>query len=393
MRSPIPITEFDASALPIDEAVTLPPAAFSSPEFYEFELDAVWGSEWFCVGRATDVPEVGDYYGLTVGHEPLLVVRDSDGEVAVLSGVCQHRGMIVAEGRGHARRLRCPYHSWVYGLDGKLLSAPELNDVASFDKSAVQLPRIRSEVWEGFVFASFDDSIPPVSERLGRLSEQLANWELSTLRAPEPLEPEPGDWNWKVFSDECYHCAHLHAKTWHKLFPTPPSAVDVGSSLNDIERGILAYELIGREVGSAPTRTGKALHPYLPRLTERQLSRLHYVTVMPNLLIICMPDKVKYFMWLPTGPDTSVGAFSWLFPESTLQDPGFVERWEMEKGDLAGVVDEDWHAWRGMQRGMQSRFAPRGRFAPDESLVLEFNRWLIERYRAADRRPESAPAA
>jgi phenylpropionate dioxygenase-like ring-hydroxylating dioxygenase large terminal subunit len=392
VQSPIPISEFDASSVDIDQAVTLPPAAFTSREFYEFELEAIWGREWVCVGRATDVPKAGDYYTVTLGDEPLIVLRDTAGDVAVLSAVCQHRGMIVAEGCGNARRLRCPYHSWVYGLDGRLLSAPDLNDVESFDRGEVRLPRVRSEVWEGFVFVTFDETIPPVSERLGRLSEQLADWEIATLRAPEPMQLEPGEWNWKLYSDECYHCAYLHAKTWNRMFPTPSTAVDCASHVNDEARGIFAYEIQGREVASAPTHDGKAIHPLLPRLDDEQLSKLHYVTVMPNLLIICMPDKVKAFIWLPTGPTSSAISFNWLFPEETMSDPGFLERWKKEKGDLSGVVEEDLYAWSGVQRGLRSRFAPRGRFAPSESVVLSFNRWLIERYRAAHREPEPAAA-
>ncbi len=392
MRSPIPVTDFDQSAAELAEAVTLPSGVFTSREFFDFELEAVWGREWFCVGHVGNIPRPGDYHTVQLGDEPLLVTRVSEDEVAVLSAVCQHRGMIIAEGPGHARRLRCPYHSWVYGLDGELRSAPDLNDASGFKPCDVRLPRLRSEVWEGFVFDALSDDIPPLAERLAPLSEQLAPWHVAEMRSPAPLDLDEGEWNWKVFADECYHCAYLHAGSWNRMFPTPSSAVDTDSAFNHPERGVIAYELIGREVGSMPTRTGKALHPFLPDLDERQLSRIHYVTVMPNLLIICMADKVKYFTWLPTGPTTSKAAFSWLFPESTMADPGFRERWEMESGDLLPVVGEDWAAWRGVQRGMHSRFAPRGQLAPTEAVLLRFNRWLIDHYRSADAAAGAAPA-
>ncbi|KAA3448577.1 hypothetical protein C7I87_21160 [Mesorhizobium sp. SARCC-RB16n] len=60
---------------------------------------------------------------------------------------CQHRSMLLLEGHGNVKRIRCPLHSWVYDLEGHLLSAPALNDVEDFDKNRVCLPRIRSEVW------------------------------------------------------------------------------------------------------------------------------------------------------------------------------------------------------------------------------------------------------
>ena len=42
-------------------------------------------------------------------------------------------------------------------------------------------------------------------------------------------------------------------------------------------------------------------------------------------------------------------------------------------------------AWNGTQRGMASRFAPRGRYAPPEDVLVNLNHWLVEKYRVADR--------
>lgn len=97
-----------------------------------------------------------------------------------------------------------------------------------------------------------------------------------------------------------------------------------------------------------------------------------------------MPDKVKYFMWLPTSTTTSVFAATWLYPESTLQSEGFEELWKMELEDLAGVLEEDVYAWEAVQDGLHSKYAPRGRYAPSEVVLVRFNEWLIEKYRAAD---------
>jgi phenylpropionate dioxygenase-like ring-hydroxylating dioxygenase large terminal subunit len=384
MSTPIPMDELRQSAADVDIAVALPPAAFSSPEFYEFELDAVWYREWICIGRVTDIPNPGDYFTVKVGHEPMIVLRDEQGAVAVRSAVCQHRAMIIAEDRGNARRFRCPYHSWVYGLDGGLRSAPDLNDHPTFDRSSVCLPEIHSEVWEGFVFVNVDGTAAPLQERLGTLAEQLADYKISELRAAEPMQLESYEWNWKIFGDECYHCAHLHSRTWHKMYPTPSERVDPEVSVNDPARGIIAYEIIGRETDSSPTRTGAALHPILPGLPGERRGRLLYVTVAPSLLIIAMPDKVKYFLWLPTGPTSSVFGASWMFPESTIHGEGFLERWRMERDDLADVMKEDVYAWSTVQEGLRSRFAPRGRYAPTELVLVRLNQWLVERYEAAE---------
>lgn len=383
IKCPIPLQEFDRSDGIEGPAHALPGACFTSSEFYDFEFKAVWEKEWFCIGRATDIPNTGDYFTITVGKEPLFAIRDGAGNVNVLTNVCQHRAMLLLDGHGNTKRIRCPLHSWVYSLEGDLLSAPALNDVDDFDKSAVCLPRIRSEIWEGFIFITFNESLAPIGERLAHLSRQLANFRMSELSAATPLEMVSYDWDWKIYGDECYHCTHLHSGTWCNFYPTPEDCIDEDTHLSDPERGIVAYQLRSEVMDPAPTRTGRILHPLMPGLTELERSGLQYVTVLPNLLIVTQSDKVKYFLWLPQGPEKSYFGVSWLFPKSTLEGPDFAETAAMEKSDLGPVLAEDLFAWSRTQAGLRSRFAPRGRLTPKEKVIAQFYGWLIERYRAA----------
>lgn len=101
---------FDAATAPVNEAGILPPILYTSSEFHRFERDTIFTREWLCVGRTSQVPNPGDWYQFTLLDEPLLVVRDRDGQVRVLSAVCQHRGMVVAEGSGNCNKFLCPYH-------------------------------------------------------------------------------------------------------------------------------------------------------------------------------------------------------------------------------------------------------------------------------------------
>jgi len=392
MRSPIPVEEFDASCGDVNEVVSLPPATFTSQEFYDFEVDAVFGHEWLCIGRATDIPKKGDYFTVDALGEQLLVVRQADGTIRVQSNVCRHRAMKLVEGNGNARRFKCDYHSWVYGLDGELQSAPDLNDNPCFVKSSIKLPEIRSEIWENFVFITFDPDIPPLADRLSTLSSYLTNWGLSELKSASPLSFFPVNCNWKIFGDECYHCAHLHSKSWCPMYDTASERIDYDSLANEPEKGIIAYDLVSLEKDLSPTRTGKNLQPVLPNLTDDQRRRLVYVTVAPNLLLIAMPDKVKYFMWLPTSPTTSVFAATWLYPDTTLAKPSFEEEWQMEVEDLKEVMVEDVYAWESVQKGMFSRNAPRGRYAPSEVVLVRLNEWLIGKYRTADARARGIEA-
>lgn len=392
IKSPISINEFDASYATGGPVVSLPAECFTSEAFYRFEMNAVWGHEWFCVGRASDIPKAGDYYTVQVGDDPLIVIRDRSGSVNVLSNVCQHRGMLIVEGRGNTRRLRCPLHAWVYSTEGDLVSAPGLTDKEgeSFNVKDVCLPKIRTELWEGFIFITFDEELPSLGERLGNLGEQLKNYRMSELIGAEPLTMEKMDWNWKIFNDECYHCSFLHANSWGDMYPLPQCNVDETVKFNDVERGLVSYNLISPHKDAAPTHTGSVLQPAMTTLTDEERSQLSYVTVAPNLLIVAMPDKVKYFMWLPAGPQSSWYGVSWMYSESTLARDDFKANYDKEHDDLYPVMEEDLFAWRGVQQGFRSRFATRGRLTSDELVIQRLQNWLIDKYRAEDSRARTA---
>lgn len=395
VKSPIPIEEFADSTLSAEKIVSLPPEVFTSEAFFDFEMNAVWQHEWFCVGRAGDIPNVGDYYTIRVGKDPLIVLRNRDGGVSVLTNVCQHRGMILAEGRGNVRRLRCPLHAWTYDLDGQLLAAPGITDDpdSKVDAKEICLPKIRTEVWEGFIFITFDESLPPVSDRLRRLGEQLAAYRMSELRAPEPLKLEEFDWNWKIFNDECYHCYYIHADSWGAMYEMNKNTLDEQVEFNDLGNGIVSYSLRSAHIDAAPTHTGFILQPPLEGLSEEQRKQLTYVTVAPNLLIVAMPEKVKFFLWLPLGAQKSLYGVSWLYPESTLSRADFRENFDREVKDLAPVMEEDLYAWRSCQAGFNSKFATRGYLARDEEVIKRLQTWLVEKYRAEDRRADVLGAA
>ncbi len=172
--------------------------------------------EWLSVGRVEDVPEPGDYFATTLLREPLVIVRREDGEIQALSAVCRHRGMVVASGRGNAKRFVCPYHLWNYNLDGELVTAPKMKGNREFNRKDCRLPKVRTEIWQGWVFVNFDPDAEPLAPRLKALDEVLAPYRLSELETPvAPLVYEQ-HFNWKLLAPdnwENYHVPGVHAKS------------------------------------------------------------------------------------------------------------------------------------------------------------------------------------
>ena len=121
VRSPIAIAEFDSSffSQETDEVYALPPECFTDEAFFQFELNAVWKKNWFCVDRANEFAKAGDYFTFEVGNDALLAIRTREGHINVLSNVCRHRNMLLLEGAGNVRRISCPLHAWVYNMEGE----------------------------------------------------------------------------------------------------------------------------------------------------------------------------------------------------------------------------------------------------------------------------------
>lgn len=213
-----------AARLPFGRAATLPSEAYGEPGVHAEELGRLFRRHWLCVARADQLAHSGDFVTLDLLREPLVVLRDGD-QLRVLSRVCRHRGAEVVRGVGNAARLRCPYHAWVYELDGRLAGAPHMEGSEAFDPAACALPALRCEVWEGFVFACFDPAAEPLGPRLAGLSRLLSRYRLAEFVTTEPLVFD-SHFDWKVLVDnfmEAYHHVAVHKDTLEPLFPARAS--------------------------------------------------------------------------------------------------------------------------------------------------------------------------
>ena len=187
MTSVVTGDDLKAARLPLSQASTLPPACYTSPEFYAQEVECIFLKEWLCVGRTDQVEKPGDFFTLTLLDERLIVVRDEDNQVRVLSNVCRHRATQVVEGHGNLRRFECPYHGWTYSLKGDLIGAPEMQRTDNFDKNQCHLTTPRVEIWEGFIFVNFDQQAESLGPRLTPLSQRLQSYNLSEMRTVKTM--------------------------------------------------------------------------------------------------------------------------------------------------------------------------------------------------------------
>jgi phenylpropionate dioxygenase-like ring-hydroxylating dioxygenase large terminal subunit len=132
-----------------DPPATLPGHDYCSDEVFEVERDRLFQGSWFCVGRAEELPDTGSFVVVDVAGESVLIVRGADGSLRAFLNVCRHRGSQLCQGSGSVSAIRCPYHAWSYGVDGRLLATPNVRRANGCRESSSACTRCGSTCGRG----------------------------------------------------------------------------------------------------------------------------------------------------------------------------------------------------------------------------------------------------
>lgn len=351
-------------------ARTLPGERYASPAIFAEEAERLFAREWCCVGRAARLARPGDYILREIAGESLIVLRDGGGAARAFFNVCRHRGTRLCreESGRFSETIQCPYHAWTYGIDGRLVGAPHMQDVAGFDKSDYPLHAAAVAEWEGFLFVNVADAPRPFAEVWAPMIGRFARFGLGSLvvghRALYDVRA-----NWKlVFQNysECLHCPVIH--------PELNAVLPYTSGANDLSEGrfLGGYMEITAPNESA-TMSGRACgRPVSPALPADERRRAYYYTLMPNLLLSIHPDYVNYYLVHPVAADRTLVETEWLFPRETLEGGGG------GPGDAIAFWDvtnrQDWDIVERSQQGIASRRYAPGPYSPRESIPAAWDR-------------------
>jgi len=208
------------AASPVEAPMGLPGKFYTDPAYFEHECATVLRQGWQCVGRADELPELGDYLTLNLLNEPLIVLRDTRA-IKALSNVCRHRGMPIAEGSGNSKRFVCRYHAWTYGTDGALLRAPRMKH-AGFNPKSCRLGEFHCVERFGFLYVSLNETPPDIDVELAGLEAVIGAYQPQDYRV---VHSDAAVWqcNWKCLVEnfmEGYHLSVVHPVTLHGYTPT-----------------------------------------------------------------------------------------------------------------------------------------------------------------------------
>jgi len=350
-------------AADLADARALPGVAYTDPAVFDSELALVLRAGWLPVARESALANAGDYLCVDVAGEPLVVTRDKAGEIHVLSRVCRHRGMPVAEGAGNAKALTCPYHLWRYHLDGRLAAAPGMERSAAFARDACGLPRVAAERWGGWIFANLDGRAAPMGPQLEPLAARIAHANPEALVTAGIVEFD-SPWNWKVMVEnflESYHHIGPHAGTLQQTNP-----------------GLATHEGQGGD-----------LYTVLENPPAEGHSRFVVAAIFPLTLMFFTedPSSPPLGVWYELA-DLRAGGFRLrvhlLTPPEFAAVPEYVESF---RAQVTAIHLEDIPACEGVQKGVASALYRPGPLSHLEACLLRFHAHLRSRAAAGAATP------
>ncbi len=390
-----------AADLPLARARTIPAAAYTSTAFHDWEVGCLLRGGWQCVAHVSQIPLPGDFLNLDLLGEPLIVVRDKDGAVRVLSRVCPHRAMDImpagfgygghgpAEAKpgepacGHTRIFLCPYHAWTYELDGRLKACPEMHQAEGFARDDFALKPFRTEVWQGFVFVNLDGGAPPFAEGLGDMEEDLRAFRLDQARLVVAREWDC-PFNWKVLAEnfmESYHHLGIHHKTLQPMMPARDTWTE--GERRRYVRAHLPYKEAVREEYRAFEARGdfSAAPPPFPGLDARQKSEWGLFLIHPTFLLATAPDRVIWYRLQPLGPDRMRLLTTALVAPEVAARENFPALRDGIASQLTAFHLEDMQVCTAVQRGLHASGWQEGRLSHLEMPIWLFHRFLAARLR------------
>ncbi len=352
-------------------SLSLRKEAYTDQEWYDADLAGVIRKSWQWVCHVEKLREPGSYVTHNVGGHPIAIVRDRSGTLRAFYNVCKHRAHELLSGEGNTTRIMCPYHAWVYDLEGQLVRAPYTENLAGFDTSSICLDQIQVEEFCGFIYVNLDPLAPSLAQQSGDLETEIRHWapDIDQLTFGHRLSYDIKS-NWKNVVDnflECYHCPTAHKDfcelvdmdtykvTTHGIYSS--HMADAGKTAN------AAYD-----VSNATVRT-------------------HAVWwLWPTTCLMRYPGRSSMIVLniIPTGPDRTLETYDFFLETS---EPDATEQEAIRYLDEVLQV-EDIGLVESVQRGMNTPAFEQGRIVNDpdgsgksEHAVHHFHGLVLNAYK------------
>ena len=355
-------------------SLSLRKEAYVEKSWFNVDQGAIIARSWQWVCHVEKLREPGAYVTIEIAGNPVAVVRDRTGMLRAFYNVCKHRAHELLSGEGNTTRIMCPYHAWVYKLDGTLVRAPETEGLVDFHPKEICLDQVQVEEFCGFIYVNLDPEAKPLAETSGDLATEIKHWapDIENLTFAHRLTYDIQS-NWKNVVDnflECYHCP-----TAHKDF----------CELVDMDTyKVTTHGIYSSHMADAGNNTSNNAYD-----VSNATVKTHAVWwLWPNTCIMRYPGRSSMIILniVPAGPDRTLETYDFFLETS---DPNEMEQEIIRYLDEVLQV-EDINLVESVQRGMKTPAFTQGRIVNDvtgsgksEHAVHHFHGLVLDAYGAA----------
>ena len=346
---------------------------YVDPRFLGIEREQIFHKTWQFLCHEEKLRETGSYIASDIQGRGIFAVRGADGKLRAFYNVCQHRGHELLNGEGFVTKITCPYHAWVYNLDGGLQRARRSELIENFCEGDVRLSTIQVEIFCHLVFVNLDPVAKSLASQSGQLGKEVLSYapDLGQLTFAHRLTYRLQA-NWKAVVDnflECYHCPVAH-----KDFCT---LVEMDTYK------VTTHGIYSSHMAKAGRSDNQAYGVDGANVTDHAVWYL-----WPNITLMRYPGRGNFMVWrfIPVGPEETYEEFDFFFEssaptEAELDAISFIDT-VLQPEDIALVES--------VQRGMRTPAFTRGRYLVDpngsglsEHGVHHFHSLILAAYQRA----------
>ena len=300
------------TAWPLAERTMRNPAsAYVDPARFEDERRVLFRQHPQMMGLSSELAAPGARMTAELGGVPVVIIRQADGSLKGFVNACRHRGApVVAQGEEARPRLSCPYHGWVYDLDGSLVARPYAEEAfADAPKADCGLKPIFVAEGYGLVFAQVEGGEGLTADSALHGAEvELADYGLENFVLVEARE-NTWDFNWKLFMDTFTESYHIRALHKNSIAPTYLSEMSICDAFGPHPRMIGLLKSVVEEV----QKPSEADWTFLPHTTTQYL-------FMPSGLITYQRDHIELWRVTPLSVDRTLVRTSLYAAEAPTTD-------------------------------------------------------------------------
>ena len=372
---------------------------YKDTSIFDLEKHNIFYNSWIFIGHESQIPNKGDFFVYKILDEEIIVLRNKENKVKAFFNVCRHRGSRVClEEKGNTSRFSCPYHSWTYNLDGKLLAAKSLRE--GIDKSKLGLHPCNIESASGMLLINLSDNPQSLKNLQSDLKEPFEMFGFKDLKvAAHKNYPIASNWKLAVENyQECYHCAPAHPEysLSHSLKIEDEPGFDEAQEkmminlescgLKDIEvnkdfsnkdpdqeqYAYSRYALFdGYMTGS---KDGKPLAPLLGNIKEFNQGCSDF-NIGPVSYFLAYCDHIVGYIFTPTSQDQCQCDIYWLVNKDAEENKDYDKEKLMWLWDVTTYADETIIV--NNQKGVNSIKYQSGPYTDKEQSTRRFIKWYL----------------